>query len=122
MQEKDALKKLENVRKDHVDRLQALRQTQEVDKQKAELILRNQQLVESCLLVIRTALANQLPWPAIGQLVSEARAREDPVASCIVGLKLETNHISLHLRQVGYSRVLLIVIPPCQTLVYQYDF
>ncbi|XP_054262763.1 ribosome quality control complex subunit NEMF homolog [Macrosteles quadrilineatus] len=96
-QEKEALKKLENVRKDHQDRLHALQQNQEVDKQKAELILRNQELVESCLLVVRTALANQLPWPAIDQLISEARSRSDPVAQAITKLKLETNHISLSL-------------------------
>lgn len=86
------------MRKDHIERLQALEQTQNVDRQKGELILRNQQLVESCLLVVRTALANQLAWPDINQLISEARARGDPVASAIVKLKLETNHITLQLR------------------------
>uniref|UniRef100_A0A1B6FD40 NFACT RNA-binding domain-containing protein n=1 Tax=Cuerna arida TaxID=1464854 RepID=A0A1B6FD40_9HEMI len=102
-QEREALKKLDNVKKDHHDRLRALQQTQAVDKQKAELILRNQQLVESCLLVVRTALANQLPWPAISQLIEEAKTRGDPVATAIAQLKLETNHITLHLSDPFFS-------------------
>lgn len=39
-QERDALKKLDNVRKDHDQRLVSLTQVQEEDKQKAELIAR----------------------------------------------------------------------------------
>lgn len=39
-QERDALKKLDNVRKDHDQRLISLTKTQDVDKQKAELIAR----------------------------------------------------------------------------------
>lgn len=98
LQEKEAMKKLENVRKDHVDRMKALEQTQQMDRWKAELILRNQPLVENCLHVVHTALANQLAWAAIEQLITEARNRGDLVASPIIKLKLETNHMTLHLR------------------------
>lgn len=59
-QERDAMKKLENVRKDHEQRLKALEQTQNVDKQKAELITRNQELVDRAILAIQTILANQV--------------------------------------------------------------
>lgn len=59
-QEREAMKKLENVKKDHDQRLQVLEKTQEVDKQKAELITRNQQLVDSAILAVQTALANQV--------------------------------------------------------------
>lgn len=59
-QEKEAMKKLENVRKDHYQRLEALEKTQEVDKQKAELITRNQQLVDNAILAIQSILANQV--------------------------------------------------------------
>jgi hypothetical protein len=41
-QEREALQKLERVKKDHDKRLITLEKTQEVDKQKAELISRNQ--------------------------------------------------------------------------------
>lgn len=47
-QEKDALKKLENVKKDHDQRLKSLLELQEVDKIKPELITRNQKSVEAC--------------------------------------------------------------------------
>lgn len=59
-QEREALKKLENVKKDHNQRLQTLEITQEIDKQKAELIMRNQELVDQAILAVRTALANQV--------------------------------------------------------------
>ncbi|XP_039283383.1 nuclear export mediator factor NEMF homolog isoform X3 [Nilaparvata lugens] len=94
-QEKDAMKKLENVKKDHSSRLEALEKTQEVDKQRAELITRNQALVDEAVLVIRSALANQVSWPDIQDLVKEATARGDPVASAIKKLKLDINHITL---------------------------
>ncbi|XP_033356779.1 nuclear export mediator factor NEMF homolog isoform X1 [Bombus vosnesenskii] len=94
-QERDALKKLENVKKDHDQRLINLEKTQELDKQKAELISRNQTLVDNAILAIQSALANQMAWPDIKVLLKEAESRGDPVASAIKQLKLETNHISL---------------------------
>ncbi|XP_063983197.1 ribosome quality control complex subunit NEMF homolog [Diachasmimorpha longicaudata] len=96
-QERDALKKLENVKKDHSQRLVGLEKTQEVDKQKAELITRNQVLVDNAILAIQSALANQMAWPDIQGLLDEARSQGDPVASAIKQLKLETNHISMML-------------------------
>lgn len=94
-QERDAMKKLDNVRKDHDQRLVSLEKTQEVDKQKAELITRNQILVDNAILAIQSALANQMSWPDIQALLKEAQARGDPVASAIKQLKLESNHVSL---------------------------
>ncbi|XP_023716969.1 nuclear export mediator factor NEMF homolog isoform X3 [Cryptotermes secundus] len=97
-QEREAMKKLANVRKDHDQRLLALEHTQETDKQRAELISVNQHLVDSAILAVRSALANQLPWPDIQNLIKEAQAKGDPVASSIKGLKLEINHITMMLR------------------------
>lgn len=94
-QEREALQKLERVKKDHDQRLITLEKTQETDKQKAELISRNQTLVDNAILAIQSALANQMSWPDIQTLLKEAQARGDPVASTIKQLKLETNHISL---------------------------
>lgn len=59
-QEREALKKLDNVRKDHSQRLVALEKTQETDKQRAELITRNQELVDSAILAIQSAVATQV--------------------------------------------------------------
>lgn len=102
LQEREAMKKLSNVRKDHGQRLMDLERTQESDKQRAELITRNQQLVDNAILAIRSALANQLPWPDIQNLIKEAQAKGDPVASSIKGLKLEINHITMMLRYVVF--------------------
>lgn len=96
------MKKLANVRKDHDQRLMTLDQTQETDKQRAELISRNQQLVDNAILAVRSALANQLPWPDIQNLIKEAQAKGDPVANSIKGLKLEINHITMMLRLVVF--------------------
>ncbi|XP_043930219.1 nuclear export mediator factor NEMF [Protopterus annectens] len=97
-QEKQALKKLENVRKDHEQRLEGLTQAQEVDKVKGELIEMNLQIVDRAIQVVRSALANQIDWSEIGIIVKEAQAQGDPVASAIKELKLATNHITMLLK------------------------
>ncbi|KAJ7397039.1 Nuclear export mediator factor Nemf [Pitangus sulphuratus] len=97
-QEKQALKKLENVRRDHEHRLEALQQAQEADKLKGELIEMNLAVVDRAIQVVRSALANQIDWTEIGAIVKEAQAQGDPVASAIKELKLHTNHITMLLR------------------------
>ncbi|KAL7296937.1 hypothetical protein TKK_0009377 [Trichogramma kaykai] len=94
-QEREALKKLENVKKDHEKRLSSLSVTQEIDVMKAELITKNQELVDKAIIVIQSAIASQVSWDEIGILLKEAQARGDPVASIIKQLKLESNHITL---------------------------
>ncbi|XP_063803618.1 ribosome quality control complex subunit NEMF isoform X2 [Pseudophryne corroboree] len=97
-QEKQALKKLENVRKDHVERLESLHHAQEIDKAKGELIEMNLDIVDRALQVVRSALANQIDWTEIGVIVKEAQVQGDPVALTIKELKLQTNHITMLLR------------------------
>lgn len=97
-QEKQALKKLENVKKDHEQRLEALHQAQEVDRLKGELVEMNLPVVERALQVVRSALANQVDWTEIGTIVKEAQAAGDPVACAIKELKLQTNHITMLLK------------------------
>lgn len=97
-QEKQALKKLDNVRKDHENRLEALQQAQEIDKLKGELIEMNLQIVDRAIQVVRSALANQIDWTEIGVIVKEAQAQGDPVACAIKELKLQTNHVTMLLR------------------------
>ncbi|XP_034241273.1 nuclear export mediator factor NEMF homolog [Thrips palmi] len=94
-QEREALKKLNNVKKDHVNRLQALTKTQEADRMKAELIMRNQELVDSAIIAVRTAIASQASWSDIGIMLKEAQSQKDPIATCIKHLKLEMNHITV---------------------------
>ncbi|XP_043277950.1 nuclear export mediator factor NEMF homolog [Venturia canescens] len=96
-QEREALKKLKNVRMDHDRRLVSLKQTQEIDELKAELITRNQKLVEDAAFALQCALASQMSWPEIQAMLKESQAIGDPVALAIKKLKLETNHASIYL-------------------------
>ncbi|KAM5129613.1 ribosome quality control complex subunit NEMF [Mantella aurantiaca] len=96
--EKQALKKLDNVRKDHVQRLETLQHTQDIDKSKGELIEMNLDIVDRAVQVVRSALANQIDWTEIGQIVKEAQVQGDPVALAIKDLKLQTNHITMLLK------------------------
>lgn len=93
--EREAMKKLQNVRKDHEKRVSELVQTQAVDVRAADLISRNEQLVEQARLAIQAALANQMSWEDITLLVKTAQDNKDPVASSIKHLKLNTNHITV---------------------------
>ncbi|XP_078133159.1 ribosome quality control complex subunit NEMF [Sander vitreus] len=97
-QEKQALKKLENVKRDHEQRLEALHQVQEVDRIKGELVEMNLPVVERALQVVRSALANQVDWTEIGIIVKDAQTAGDPVACAIKELKLQTNHITMLLK------------------------
>ncbi|XP_053693997.1 ribosome quality control complex subunit NEMF homolog [Sabethes cyaneus] len=97
-QEREALKKLSNVKTDHAKRLEELSKVQLEDRKRAELITRNQNLVDSALLAVQSALAAQMSWTDIQDLVKAAQANNDPVAACIKQLKLEINHISLLLK------------------------
>ncbi|XP_032232497.2 ribosome quality control complex subunit NEMF [Nematostella vectensis] len=94
-QEKSALKKLENVKKDHEKRIQQLQSAQEADVRKAQLIEINLDLVDRAILVVNSAIANQIDWSEILNLVKEAQIQGDPVASAIRELKLQTNHITM---------------------------
>ena len=53
--------------------------------------------MDNAIFAIRSALANQMSWPDIQDLVKNAQANKDPVALCVKQLKLEVNHISLYL-------------------------
>ncbi|KAM4663533.1 ribosome quality control complex subunit NEMF [Discoglossus pictus] len=97
-QEKQAMKKLENVRKDHVQRLESLNHAQEIDKAKGELIEMNLDMVDRAIQVVRSALANQIDWTEIGIIVKEAQVQGDPVALAIKELKLQTNHVTMLLK------------------------
>lgn len=89
------MKKLENVKKDHEKRVRSLAVSQAEDTKRAELIARNQTLVDDAIMAIRSAIASQMSWTDIGILVKEATSKGDAVASTIKQLKLNINHISI---------------------------
>ncbi|XP_060573398.1 LOW QUALITY PROTEIN: ribosome quality control complex subunit NEMF-like [Ruditapes philippinarum] len=97
-QEKTALKKLDNIKKDHEKRVEGLQKEQDVDKKKGQLIEINLDLVDRAILIVRSAIANQIDWTEIHNLVKEAQMDGDPVAMAIKDLKLATNHITLLLQ------------------------
>ncbi|KAL3872530.1 hypothetical protein ACJMK2_035753 [Sinanodonta woodiana] len=97
-QEKAALKKLENIKKDHEKRVQELQKEQDVDKIKGQLIEMNLQLVDHALLIVRSGIANQLDWTDIKNIIKEATMDGDPVASAIKELKFHTNHMTMLLK------------------------
>ncbi|KAK3587746.1 hypothetical protein CHS0354_042701 [Potamilus streckersoni] len=97
-QEKAALKKLENIKKDHEKRVQELQKEQDVDKLKGQLIEMNLQLVDHALLIVRSGIANQLDWTEIKSIIKEATMDGDPVATAIKDLKFNTNHMTMLLK------------------------
>ena len=89
------MKKLNNIKQDHEKRLANLHRVQQDDELKARLIEMNQPLVDQAIRVINSALANQIAWKEIEELVEEATRRGDPVAKTIKKFKLSTNHVTL---------------------------
>lgn len=47
---------------------------------------------------INTAVANQMSWPEIEELVDDAKQSGDPTAKIILGLKFDINHLTLLLK------------------------
>ena len=61
--------------------------------------------VEQAIATINSAIANQIDWEEIEEIVKEAQIQMDPVASAIKSLKLNINQIVLTL-QYGYIIIL----------------
>ena len=96
-QERQALKKLDNIKQDHLKRLTQLEVEQAKDRTFGELIELNCDLVDKALTVIRTAIANQIDWTDIEEIVAEAGENGDPILSRILKLKLDINHFTMML-------------------------
>ena len=94
-QEKQAMKKLDNIKKDHETRLQQLEKEQSKDRICGEFIEMNAELVDKALNILRTAIANQIDWKDIEDIVEEAGDNGDPVLSRIRKLKLDINHFTM---------------------------
>lgn len=54
--------------------------------------------MEQAISTINSAIANQIDWEEIEEIVKEAQSQMDPVASAIKSLKLNINHIVLTLQ------------------------
>ncbi|CAD6195070.1 unnamed protein product [Caenorhabditis auriculariae] len=95
--EKQALKKLENVKKDQESRVEALEKAKLEREIMADRIIVNSELVERALLLIRTALANQYTWETISEMRKTAAEKGDPVAKSIVALNFDRNEFTMRL-------------------------
>ena len=74
-----------------------MQELQDLDRLKGELIEMNNGIVDNAIKVILSAIANQIPWDQIKEIIKEATENRDPVASRIKQIKLETNHIVMQL-------------------------
>lgn len=54
--------------------------------------------MDKAILIVNSAIANQIDWSEINNIVKEAQSQGDQVACAIAQLKLETNHITMNLR------------------------
>ena len=77
------MKKLDNIKKDHEKRIAALQSEQDMDRVRAQLIETNLPLVERAILVVNSALANQVAWEEIEEIVKDAQLQLDPVACAV---------------------------------------
>lgn len=94
-QEEAALKKLDSVRKEQEKRVNILLDQQITNVRKAQLIELNLQLVDAAITIIRNAVASQMDWQDLNDLVKEEKRRENPIALIIETLKLDTNQLTL---------------------------
>ncbi|KAI7860665.1 hypothetical protein BDC45DRAFT_429820 [Circinella umbellata] len=98
-QEESFMKKLQAVRKEQENRVQSLIDQQTSNVRKAQLIELNLEMVEAAITIIRNAVASQMDWRDLHELVAEEKKRGNPIADIIHGLKLETNQITLILSE-----------------------
>lgn len=96
-QNRDAVKKLDNVKKDHQQRIEKLKHSQTADEFKAQLIEYNLELVEHAIFLVNSAVANQLDWQEINEIIQDAREDGHTVALAIKELHLDINHVTLNL-------------------------
>nr|CDJ96164.1 Fibronectin-binding A and Protein of unknown function DUF814 domain containing protein [Haemonchus contortus] len=97
--EREALKKLENVRTDQYRRITELQESREEKMVMADLIIINQDLVDSAINIICNALAQKSTWDEIERMHRQAVSSGDPVASAIVKLDLANSKIIMRLSE-----------------------
>lgn len=109
--EKGAVKKLQNIVKDHEERLKKLQDAQDEDKFKAELITNNLDLVDNTIQFVRQAVAKQLHWDEIWDMIRQLNFEYVGNTYAIVKhLKLNVNHITLELQYVLLNKLYLLTI------------
>ncbi|KCV71670.1 hypothetical protein H696_01086 [Fonticula alba] len=95
--QQQSLNRVAHVRKDHENRLQALRAAQVSNVERARLIEANVDLVDAARQIVLSALASGFQWSQLWELVVSQKDLGHPVARCIHALRLETSQIDLSL-------------------------
>lgn len=96
--EKGAVKKLQNIVKDHEDRLKKLQEAQNNDKFTAELITNNLDIVDNTIQLVTRAVAKQMHWDEIWEMIRQLNFVDCGKTYATVNtLKLNVNHITLEL-------------------------
>lgn len=99
--EKGAVKKLQNIVKDHEERLRRLQEAQDADRLKAELITNNLDRVDNTIQFVRQAVAKQMHWDEISEIIKQLNFEDNGNIYAIVkNLKLNVNHITVELLYV----------------------
>ena len=102
--EKNAEKKLEAARQDHVKRLGGLQQVQEMHVRKAQAIEANLQKVQEAVTAINSLIAQGMDWVEIARLIEMEQARNNAVAQMIkLPLKLYENTATLFLEEARFD-------------------
>jgi predicted ribosome quality control (RQC) complex YloA/Tae2 family protein len=95
--EAQAYQKLDKVRKDQQQRVDALQREQEKLMEHAQLIESHAEDVDKALSVINSALDTGMDWDALEQLVEVEQVNENPIALLIKSLELDQDAMILSL-------------------------
>lgn len=90
---------MQNIVKDHEERLKKLQEAQDEDRFKAEIITNNLDIVDKTVQFVRQALAKQLHWDEIWEMIQQLNFEDGGNTYAIVtNLKLNVNHVTLKLK------------------------
>uniref|UniRef100_A0A0K0DK33 NFACT-R_1 domain-containing protein n=1 Tax=Angiostrongylus cantonensis TaxID=6313 RepID=A0A0K0DK33_ANGCA len=97
--EKEAMKKLENVKKDQFRRIMELEDSRDMNMKMADLIIFNQDLVDSAVAIISRAIAQKASWGQIKEMHRKAAENGDQVA---------------RIKFVSHNRVIIVLMFACK--------
>jgi predicted ribosome quality control (RQC) complex YloA/Tae2 family protein len=98
--EETAKRKLDNAKRDHERRVDALQKVQELHVRKAQAIQANLLRVEEAITAVNGLIAQGMDWVEIARLIEMEQKRQNPVAKTIkLPLKLYENTITLLLAE-----------------------
>ena len=106
--EKNVMKKLENIKTDHENRIKVLKNVQEDSANKAYLIEVNLECVEEAINTIQNLVANRLSWEEIDELVQEGKESNHQAALAIRKINLQNNKMTMSLKDPFEEEVVAV--------------